>query len=227
MKRFNGFPTGGMRFITLPDLFFVQLLPQINDLVELKVTLHFLWMHARQTRQMISRDELLADETLVQSLIPLAENIPETLTHGLTQSVKRGTLLYTQVEDEAGCHDLYFLNSERGRQAQAKVKAGEMGVFVKRNISIANPVERANIFELYEDNIGLISPILADELKEAELLYPAEWIEEAFKIAAEHNVRHWKYVRAVLQKMTSTGRNAKKDDQPWYDDEKFRDLFDH
>ncbi len=58
-----------------------------------------------------------------------------------------------------------------------------------------------NIFELYEQNIGALSPLLVEELKAAEQEYTTEWIEEAIREAVLNNVRHWKYVRAILGRM--------------------------
>ena len=230
MEKFNGFPAGELRFTSVPDLFFARLLPQIDSLVELKVTLHFIWVHYRQARQAISRNELLTDETLVKSLALLDEDVEEALTQGLNRAVQRGTFLHVQVEDEAGLQDLYLLNSERGRQAKTKFEAGEIGVVTTSGAEIATPAKRPNIFELYEDNIGLISPILADELKDAEATYPPQWIEDAFKIAVENNVRRWSYIRDILERMATAGRDDKADeetDKSWYTDEEFRDLIQH
>ena len=232
MERFEGFPAGELRFTSVPDLFFARLLPQIDNLVELKVALHFLWVHYRQARQAISKAELLADETLVESLSLIDEEVEHALTDGLTRAVERGTLLYARVEVEGDSHDLYFLNSERGRQALVKVEAGEMGVVAVSGIEVAPPTKRPNIFQLYEDNIGLLSPILADELKDAEATYPREWIEDAFKIAVENNVRKWTYIRAVLERMATAGRDDGKKEQgdepkPWYTDEEFKNLIQH
>jgi DnaD/phage-associated family protein len=233
MERFKGFPAGELRFTSVPDLFFARLLPQIDSLVELKVTLHFLWTHYRQALQVISKNELLADETLVGSLALIDQDVEYALTQGLNRAVERGTLLYTQLENEDGLHDLYFLNSERGRQAHAKVEAGELGVVAVSGLEIAPPAKRPNIFELYEDNIGLISPILADELKDAEATYPQEWIEDAFKIAVENNVRKWSYIRAILERMATAGRDDGGDkirespSKAWYTDEEFKQLIQH
>jgi DnaD/phage-associated family protein len=231
MDNFKGFPAGELRFTSVPDLFFARLLPRIDSLVELKVTLHFLWVHYRQARQVISFNELLTDETLVQSLALIDEDVVVALSQGLNRAVARGTLLYAQVETEAGQQDLYFLNSERGRQAQAKIEAGELGVVSVSGAELAMPTHRPNIFQLYEDNIGLISPILADELKDAEATYPPEWIEDGFKIAVENNVRKWSYIRAVLEKMATAGRgDVKKQEETgkaWYTDEEFKAFIQH
>jgi DnaD/phage-associated family protein len=231
MDPFKGFPAGELRFTAVPDLFFARLLPQIDSLVELKVTLHFLWVHYRQARQVISFNELLTDETLVQSLAMVNEDVELALLQGLNRAVARGTLLYAGVEDETGSHGLYYLNSERGRQAHAKVQAGEVGVVATSGAEVAPPTQRPNIFELYEDNISLISPIIADELKDAEVTYPPEWIEDAFKIAVENNVRKWSYIRAILERMATAGRGdaqkQKETGKPWYTDEEFRELIQH
>lgn len=225
MDKFTGFPAGELRFTSVPDLFFARLLPQIDSLVELKVTLHFFWVHYRQARQVISRSELLTDETLVRSLALIDEDVESALIQGLGRAVERGTLLYAQVEDEAGRHDLYFLNSERGRHAHTKVLAGEMGVVAVSGVEIAPPTKRPNIFELYEANIGLLSPIIVDELKDAEATYPPIWIEDAFRIAVENNVRKWSYIRAILERMATAGREdgqggkEENTDKTWYTDE--------
>jgi len=233
MEQFKGFPAGELRFTAVPDLFFARLLPQIDSLAELKVTLHFMWVHYREAKQAISKNELLTDETLVHSLALINEDVELALSQGLNRAVERGTLLYVQIENDDGLHDLYFLNSERGRQAHAKLEEGELGVVAVSGLEIAPPAKRPNIFELYEDNIGLISPILADELKDAEMTYPQEWIEDAFKIAVENNVRKWSYIRAILERMATAGRDdgsgspAPEGGKAWYTDEEFKELIEH
>ncbi|MCB0172985.1 MAG: DnaD domain protein [Anaerolineae bacterium] len=233
MEHFKGFPAGELKFTSVPDLFFARLLPQIDSLVELKVTLHFLWVHYRQTKQAIAKNELLTDETLVESLALIDEDVEQALTLGLSRAVERGTLLHVEIETPEGGYDLYFLNSERGRLARAKIEEGEIGVVAVSGVEVAPPTKRPNIFELYEDNIGLISPILADELKDAEINYRPEWIEDAFKIAVENNVRKWSYIRAILERWATSGREETGQPQPetaaksWYTDEEFKELIQH
>jgi DnaD/phage-associated family protein len=86
------------------------------------------------------------------------------------------------------------------------------------------PGERPNIFALYEANIGPLTPILADKLREAERTYEAAWVNAAFGVAVKRNKRRWDYVEGVLKnwlrdgfkpesateddKKTSTAKNA-------------------
>jgi len=232
MQTFDGFPAGALRFISIPDLFFTELVPQIDNLAELKVTLHILWIHTRQARAFISLPELLADETLINSLAMINHHNTTALLHeGLQQAVLRKSLLHVRITDQTDEHDLYFLNSGRGRQVHEKFSQGEMRFTVQNIAEPVVPNQRKNIFDLYEENIGLISPILVDELKEAEELYPWAWIEEAFKQAAEQNARRWKYVRTILENWAAQGRggwskgSTTDGEKPWYEDEKFKNIF--
>jgi DnaD/phage-associated family protein len=67
-------------------------------------------------------------------------------------------------------------------------------------------VERPNIYVLYEQNIGLLTPLLANELEDAADHYPADWVEDAFREAVQQNKRNWKYIRAILRRWETEGR---------------------
>jgi len=68
--------------------------------------------------------------------------------------------------------------------------------------------ERPNIYALYEQNIGPLTPILSETLQEAEKNYPLEWIEDAIRIAVVKNVRTWRYVEAILRSWKEKGRDG-------------------
>jgi hypothetical protein len=48
MQGFNGFPPGKTRTTAIPTLFFSELLPPIDDMVELKLTLYCFWVLQQQ-----------------------------------------------------------------------------------------------------------------------------------------------------------------------------------
>ena len=209
MRVFPGFPSGRLRFTAVPDLFFTELLPAIDDLAELKLTLHLIWRLQRLERQPrhLALSELQADGPLLGSLDPQGERPQEALAEALARAVARGTLL--RLEDPENGEAWFFLNSEQGRQGFEQAQRGEVGlVGATPGEAPRVVVERPNIYQLYEQNIGLLQPLIADQLRDAEATYPQEWIEEAFRIAVEQNVRNWAYVRKILERWSREGKDG-------------------
>src|SRR5262249_54743756 len=68
--------------------------------------------------------------------------------------------------------------------------------------------DRPSIFALYEANVGLVQPLIADELRQAAELYPAAWVEDAFAQAVAYNRRSWRYVKRILERWATEGREA-------------------
>lgn len=58
---------------------------------------------------------------------------------------------------------------------------------------------KSEAFTLYEKNIGPLTPMIADSIKDAELTYSPEWVARAIQEAAKSNVRRWNYIEGVLR----------------------------
>lgn len=206
---FSGFPDGQLSVTPLPDLFFGELLPQIDDLGELKLTLHLFWRLAHHKAPLcISRSELHADPVLRRALSS------DAIDDALRRAVKRRTLLEVRVPDAAGIMEAcYFANSGEGRRDAARVRRGQP----RRQPSL--PAEtlaapRPNVFALYERHIGMLTQSTADQLQDAEQTFPAEWLTEAFELAAQADKRSWRYVQAILQRWASEGKGPPKSPKP-------------
>jgi DnaD/phage-associated family protein len=208
MKGFSGFPAKS-KFTPIPNIFFSEILPQIDNIVELKVTLHIFWLLYPQKGypRYITYGELLNDAVLMSGIEGQGP-VTEFLRQSLNQAVSRGTLLHLTLERNGDVHDLYFVNTDADRRAIEGIRSGEfkLGALVK-----AEPYqmsqEQPNIFALYEKNIGMLTPIIAEELKEAEQLYPASWIQDAFKEAVDLNKRSWRYISRILERWTAEGKH--------------------
>lgn len=70
--------------------------------------------------------------------------------------------------------------------------------------------EENNIFTAYEENIGLITPMISDELKEAEKEYPESWIIDGISLAVKNNKRNWRYVETILKRWKTDGKDEGK-----------------
>lgn len=218
--------------INLPDAFFTEILPRIGTLSEVKTTLHLWWLlrSGRRYPDGITLGEILEDERLLQGLEEAGQPASERVQEGLDSALERGTLL--RVRGDGG-EDRIFLNDEEGRR-----RGGQIGLerVVRDEGEPPSPSEggdRPNIFVLYEQNVGLLQPLIADELKEAEESYPASWIEEAFRIAAERNVRNWKYIRTILERWKLEGKDDgaswedRGEDRRRYIEGEFADFIEH
>lgn len=207
---FNGFPPGKTRLTPVPAQFFSELLPQIDHLGELKLTLYVFWRLDRmeQPVRYLRRGDFAQDERFMQGLGERAEQV---LDEALEHAVRRGTLLQAEVELGEQPEMLYFLNSPRGRAAHQAALRREWRPSSDDQIPVELTPEAPNIFRLYEENIGPLAPMIAEALAEAEDTYPTTWIEEAFQIAVERNARNWRYVEAILKRWYDEGRDDQKD----------------
>lgn len=204
---FPGFPAKSS-FTPLPNLFFTRLLPQIGSLAELKLILHIFWRlyQKRGALKFVTYKELIGDKTLMEGIE--GSSPAEVLGSALESAVKRGVLLHLVLEKEGESPRLYFINNEANRKAMAKLQSGELSLGALPQLPPYIKEEKSNIFALYEQNIGLLSPMIAEELKEAEKLYPASWIEEAFKEAVSLNKRSWRYIARILERWSSEGKQS-------------------
>ena len=66
--------------------------------------------------------------------------------------------------------------------------------------------ERPNIFRRYEQNIGLLTPLIADQIVNAMERYPQDWIEDAIAEAVDYNRRSWRYIQRILDAWSTNGR---------------------
>ena len=204
-KAFPGFPDGSLSATLLPSLFFVEVLGEITDLAELKVTLYLFWRLGQRKGypRYVTRRDLEADPTIRSGLA----EIPNGLAEGLAAAVERGTVLRRTMEMGGRADECYFLNTMAGRRAVTDLESGALDLGqVVRPEDPSDRQERSSAFRLYEENVGLLTPLIVEQLAEAERTYPEEWIVEAFREAAAYNRRNWRYIQRILERWASEGR---------------------
>ena len=212
MKEFTGFPAR-MQFTPIPNVFFSTLLPQISDIAELKITLHIFWLlyPRKGYPRFATYRELLDNKNLMGSLREGDKPPDEVLGDALEMAVKRGTVLHIVLDRDGAPEAVYFLNTESDRQVVAKIRNGELALAGLKAGGQAYPdVEtepQPDIFTLYEQNIGMLTPMIAEELREAEKLYPEAWIKDAIKEAVKQGKRKWSYISAILESWSAEGRS--------------------
>jgi len=172
--------------VSLPDSFFTQVMPRIENLVELKVVLHVAHIILRKQQSSAHRSE--GSVTSSELAAEISRRLPDLgqleLRQTLDSAVQHGALSRSTSNMNEVLEDVYSLTIDSGETPPA------------------------NIFALYEQNVGIITPMIAEELKEAERIYPPEWIEEAFREAVALNKRSWRYISRILERWASEGKDS-------------------
>ncbi|MBI5929145.1 MAG: DnaD domain protein [Chloroflexi bacterium] len=207
MQGFNGFPSGKVKSVKVPVTFFSDLLPIVDHLAELKVTIYCIWALQQQESKYryVRFSDIVADEIFMAGLSSKIAERKAILQDALERAVVRGTLFHVTVHLPNTQDEIYFMNTPDGRIA---LDALEKGSWVPGDAErpVQMITERPTIFALYEQNIGNITPLISDQLRDAEQEYPEGWIKDAIQIAVDQNKRSWSYVRAILDRWMREGK---------------------
>jgi DnaD/phage-associated family protein len=189
--------------VALPEELFDDVLPRVTDLTELKAILYVNQL-SRTPRPAVPYGELL-DGRRLRAIVGL--DTPEPAEDRLRRAVDRavaGGFLYRV---SAGT-DVWLLPATRsGRALLDRLRGGEDGALSAIGLPAATDVtvHRPNVFSLYERHIGPLTPLVAEQIRDAERIYPRAWIEDAVLIAADNNRRSWRYVEAILVRWEAEG----------------------
>ena len=204
--KYGGFPPR-VRSTPVPNPLLGPLLEQIDDVAELKCTLRLVkLLHEKKGfPRRVSHAELLADPVLARGLASHPGGPRAAVERGVGLAVRRGVVIQAGGgPDEEG--RVYLLNTEANRRAAEGIGSTADAVAADTPEPFEGPFARPNVYAVYEDNIGMLNPMIAEELKDAEERYPQDWIEEAFREAVKSNKRSWRYVAAVLDRWEREGR---------------------
>lgn len=202
---FGGFAGIG-RATAIPNAFFAGALPAMREPGDL---LAFLWtarlaQEQRGEARFVTADQVWAAPGAADSFERIAGG-RASLDRGLVACAELGALLALDLAGAGERETVYFVNTPDSRRAVVRARAGALelrpGAFTRET-----PRERApDIFLLYEEHVGTITPMVGERLLAAAERFPAYQIEAAFREAAERNVRNWRYVERILERWAEEG----------------------
>ena len=206
----------------VPRSLITDILPAMTDLNELHVVLAMLRLvlEAGDVSAPFEESTFVRDRTLRDALrvVGSGNSADYRIATGLDLAVGRGVLLrFRTIEDQ---HERvwYTIATPEAKSAIDRMLQGESlpprSLWEGDSAPRIEP-ERPTVFRLYEQNIGLLSPIIADQLVRAMERYPREWIEDAIGEAVAYNRRNWRYIQRILQNWATTGRS---EDRPGSDE---------
>jgi DNA replication protein len=206
---FKGFPSDFNHSSSIPEVFFSELLPEINSSGELKVLLYAFWYLGKieQHPAFITHQQFSDDKKFMAGLAKDNTEAIRILKESLESCIKRQTLLVAYPAEKRIDEGIFFINNLKGRAVVLAIEKQRWKPDMKAHIEVTLDMLRPTVFQLYEQNIGPLTPMIAEDLKDAETLFPVEWLEDAIHIAVQNNVRRWKYVESILKSWKEKGRN--------------------
>ena len=202
--KFQGFPKGA-RYSAIPSHILNGYVEMVGDLAELKTVLRIFWILGNKKGKLryITPEELCADRILTKSLFADSVEQQKTMVFKALESAVSNKIL---IKSKFGQNKVpvYFLNTESNRvltnsSSQNTNIAGYDSWEIEKNM--------ADPYSLYEQNIGMITPLIADKIREAEETFPTEWISEAITESVNMNKRNWAYISRILTNWQIEGRS--------------------
>ncbi|MBI9051500.1 MAG: DnaD domain protein [Anaerolineaceae bacterium] len=209
------------RLIRVPESYFTQVLSAIDDHAIQKITLFSFWLLEIQERdpKYLTENDFLTQSAIQQAFKPQKSvSTEKNIRNALEKTVQAGILLQLKNIDENQSETIYFINSPKGRAAAAALANGDLKIEFHKHQPVRVQINKPNIFKLYEDHIGAITPMMAEFLQDAEEQYSVEWIRDAFEIAVAKNARNWRYIEAILkswQEKGKDGESRQNTEKPW------------
>ncbi|GAJ22651.1 unnamed protein product, partial [marine sediment metagenome] len=179
---------------------------------------------------LFSKDEL---PELLNSLVPKVKWYPEENLVWVKNFIKRQSKSpkfliavaksLTTVHNNGAIAELLEYNSRRYSisipypyttstvSIPSKAAAAAKAVSVtNKGVGGGEDAELAEISRLYEENIGALTPVAADRLRDIVERYPPGWFGEALKEAVGAGARNLKYIEAILNRWEVEGFKAPK-----------------
>lgn len=195
--------------IPIPREFLAERIAFIDDPAELHVTLAVFRLAADSgsTPPAVSEDAVLRDAVLARTFHEdrKSSKLSQRIRRGLQYATARDSIVQIVLETNGHEERWYVPASDEHRAALESVLL-DPGAWPIAGIDATIVATAPSVFSLYEKNIGMLTPLLTDQIESAMELYPLDWIEDAVREAVTYNKRNWRYVQRVLENWSVNGR---------------------
>ena len=199
--------------VSIPHGFLTETIIDITSMAELQVSLAIF----RLVTQLDGEETPLAERTIIRDDTlrhalrrdGIASDPDSRIMQGLELAVGRGTVLRFVAHLGSRQTYWYYLNTPVNRATIGAMERGSLpppAIIWEGKSAPAVSIDPANAFQLYEQNIGPLTPLIADQITRAVEDYPGDWIEDAIGEAVNYNRRSWRYVLRILENWQAMGR---------------------
>ena len=186
----------------VPNTVLGRVLSSIDDADEIKLILRAVWLleHQRGYPRYITIDDLRRDRVLSVAIADRSD-----FDRILKSAIKHGVFVEVSINNNA----CLMFNTASAQRASVDYSATPE---VSNNDSDVNGWEtpaastrHADAFQAYEENIGILSPMIRQNILSALEDFTDEDITHAIRIAVENESRSWAFVAGVLRRWTRDG----------------------
>ena len=198
-------PVRHSSYTPVPDALLGEFLEGNRDSRELPCLLRTLYVihHASASPKAVTSSTLQRDPVIRQILVQ--EDPQPLLEKLLERAVIAGFLLCAvPPSGESICY-LLNNNTNLGQISEKgwKLVPHEGATSQER---VESEADWPNIFLLYERHIGMITPRIAEELRDADIRYSESLVKRAFEEAIIREKRSWPYIAAILERWVKEGK---------------------
>lgn len=197
-----------MTYTAVPDSILGEFLVEVQDESLLRCFLRILW-HLHRSKDKIKSVEIAvldADQILEGVLSKRKTTESSRLSTVLKEIYDLNFVLFAKSGKQQG-DTRVLLNTRKNRNMIESLGWVSTDAVDVTRVLVA-PVPPSNVFGLYEQNIGLITPLVADELRDMETTYPVSWIEEAIQLSVIYNRKSIRYILGILERWRNEGRDG-------------------
>lgn len=184
------------------DELFHGLMARIDNVNELKVTLFCLWAFEQRDAANGLYWVRRADfDGLNADVHGLDE---DAIDDGLDCAVLRGTLYKVDLPTPMGYEAVYLYATPQAEAALAAPGGFAARLDGNGHLDVLPP--RPSVYKLYESNIGPLTGLIGDALRDLVSDFGDAWVEDAIGVAVERNIRTLAYVKGILRGWQKDGR---------------------
>ena len=197
----KGFPLpDDFRTTRVPNAVLGRMLSSIDEIDEIKLILRAIWLLERQRGypRYITCDDLRRDRVLSVT-IPDRSDFDRILR----LTIEHGIFIQISINNNI----CLMFNTDSARRASIEVSSSAVSLNKDGDYWETPAISNApaDAFRAYEENIGILSPMIRQSILAALEDFTDEDISHAVRIAVENESRSWSFVAGVLRRWARDG----------------------
>ena len=192
----------------VPNTFFEKFIPNIEFIEDVLTLLWCAYLMqdtaAAKKRNFFSAEEIWLTDGVEHSYTKIGID-KEKFFRSLERCAEQGFLSKVKIDQKNHTETVFLLSNPENLGESEDLGKVELGLNISFDTDDVESSLVTNLFELYEENFGVVSPIVAENLIEISRKYDFELIKLAFQEAARHGVGSWRYIERILENQEKEG----------------------